>query len=163
MAESLAIISVISNIISLVEFSDRVLTRLSAFAKAGHELPAAFASLSRQLPLLINVLETSKRSLQTGDSGEDGRKALAPLLEGCREEIGKLDKILAKLVPETGDSTRTKLGKAVRSLWKESEIEEISQNGQTYVSSLTFYCAWSSSNLNPLNSPCSSSLMYAID
>ena len=153
MADPFTIIGTIASIISLVEVSDKVIRRLDEYRKAGDELPPAFAHVSGQLPLLVDILKKSDQGVQSGDIDQDTRKALAPNLEGCRRQVDKLDEILTKLAPESKDRTFKRFGKGVRSLWKESDVREIDEQIQRYVSTLTLYCAWSSSNLDPRNRP----------
>lgn len=153
MADPLTIVSAVSSIVSLAQLSAKVLVRLNQYRESCEELPAAFAHIRSQLPLLIEVLDESKLGgINNEEIGEHARKAIVSNLDGCTQQFEKLDGILARLVPENEDKVLKRMEKGMKSIWKESDVRGIGKQLQGYVTCLTFYCAWSSSKLDPANS-----------
>lgn len=57
----------------------------------------------------------------------------------CKRDIEKLESILGHLVPSTEDSSWTRKKKAILSLNKEREVEEISKSLESYIRVLTLH------------------------
>ncbi|OQO08792.1 hypothetical protein B0A48_05682 [Cryoendolithus antarcticus] len=65
--------------------------------------------------------------------------------------IQELEGILKDVLPGIREGKMKKMGKGFRSLWRESDVRRIDKEIGSYVNRLTFYCAWSSSRLDPRN------------
>jgi len=151
MAEALAGVGIITNIVQLVDLGHKVVSRLNEYQSKGRRLPEAFSHIAIQLPLLLDILDKAEGGFSNRIIPDDTAKVLKPNIDGCLQQIERLDKILDKVVAEKTDNRIDKLAKGVRSLWKESDVREIDTSIQDYVIRLTFYCAWSSSDLDPRN------------
>ncbi|OQO10695.1 hypothetical protein B0A48_03995 [Cryoendolithus antarcticus] len=151
MADPLSVISAIASVIQLIDFSTKLLSRLNEYRSKGNELPASFTHIDRQLPLLREILEQSKLGIESQSISDREVKAITPCLKGCGEQIGKLNNILDKIVPELQENVVKRMAKGLRSVWKESEVRDIDDRIGEYVKILSFYCAWSSSKLDSRN------------
>lgn len=157
MADPITVVGAIASVVQLIDFSARVLIRLNDYRAKCDDLPSAFTHIASQLPILRRILEKSKEAIEKDHISAEDAKALEPCLQGCRQQLEELDTVLLKILPEAQDTSRKRAGKAIRCLWKESDIRKIDDELQVYVSRLTFYCTWSSSKLDPRNgkqSPC---------
>jgi N-terminal domain on NACHT_NTPase and P-loop NTPases len=60
MAEALAVVTVVSSIITLVDFSSKVLHRLNDFQSSCGEIPETFKQVKKELPILLATLDHTK-------------------------------------------------------------------------------------------------------
>jgi hypothetical protein len=150
MAEALAVISVVANIIQLVDFSSKVLHRLDEFRSGLGEIPKSFRHFSAELPVLKVTHQQIGEAIEAGSVRDETEKALIPAIEGCKEQIQLLDTLLAKILPIATDSRLRRGTKAVLSLNQEAKFDSITKILQSYVGTLTFYYAAISSTLQPL-------------
>lgn len=83
-----------SNIVQLVEFSVRIVSRLEDFGEKHGHVPALFSNIRDRLPLLIDSLNRTKDSTALGfvRTGQD--EALAGVVDGCLAQVEKLNMIL---------------------------------------------------------------------
>ncbi|RMX78834.1 hypothetical protein D0869_08764 [Hortaea werneckii] len=151
MADPLTIVGATASVVQLIEFTSKVLTRLNEYrAKAG-ELPSAFAHIASQLPLLRQILEKTQEGINLQTISHEDAEAIKPCLQGCQQQMQKLDTLLLTMLPEAQDRTAKKLAKGLRSLWKDSDVDKIGAEIDFFVARLNFYCSWSSSKLDPRN------------
>ncbi|KAI9738818.1 MAG: hypothetical protein M1834_008325 [Cirrosporium novae-zelandiae] len=87
-AEALAVISIISNIIGLVDFGGDI-----------KQLPAAFRDFQNTLPLLAQVLSRTKGQVESHQINEASCKALFPVVKDCQDKVAELDAIFKKIIP----------------------------------------------------------------
>ena len=151
MTDPITVIGAIASVVQLIDFTARVLDRLNEYRSKGHELPTAFVHIASQLPLLCEVLEKSKDGIKGQSISPREVKAIEPCLRGCQQQMEKLEEILAAILPEAQEKMAKRMTKGFRSIWKESEVRKIEAEIESYVNNLTFYCAWSSSKLDPRN------------
>lgn len=151
MADPITIVGAVASVVQLIDFSTRVLARLNEYRSNHKELPSAFAQTASQLPLLRQILEKTKDGMNNHSISPDELRAIAPCLQGCQQQVEKLDGILSAILPSADEGRVKKLAKGFRSLWEESDVRKIDAEIQSYVNRLTFYCAWSSSKLDPRN------------
>lgn len=149
MGDPLSTVGAIANVLQLIEFSAKVLSRLNDYRSKGNELPSAFAHIDSQLPILKEVLEKTKLGIDNQSISPDEVKVIEPCLRGCEQQMKKLNEVLSAILPEAQDKSLKRLTKGVRSIWKESEVRDANAEISAYVERLTFYCAWSSSRLDP--------------
>lgn len=150
MAEALAVISVVTNIIQLVDFSSKVLRRLDEFRSSLEEIPKSFRHYCAELPVLEITLRQIMKAIEAGSVGDETKNALMPAIQGCEEQIQILDTLLAKTLPVATDSQLKRGAKAVLSLKQEAKAESIRKILRGYVKTLTFYYTAISSSLQPL-------------
>ncbi|GAB7358286.1 hypothetical protein MBLNU230_g2360t1 [Neophaeotheca triangularis] len=151
MADPITAIGAVASVVALIEFSAKIISRIKEYRSKGLELPSAFADIANQLPLLQTILEGLREGIKSQVIDSTDAKALETCLDGCRQQMQKLDELLSKMLPEARDKTLGKMAKSFRSIAKESDVRDIDEKINSYVGRLTFYCAWSSSRLNPRN------------
>lgn len=151
MADPITIVGAVASVVQLIDFSTRVLVRLNEYRSNHKELPSAFAQTASQLPLLRQILEKTKDGMNDHSISPDEVRAIAPCLRGCQQQVEKLDGILSAILPDVQEGRVKKMAKGFQSLWKESDVRKIDAEIESYVNRLTFYCAWSSSKLDPRN------------
>ena len=150
MAEVIAVIGVVASIVQLVDFSSRVFHRLDEFQSSLGEIPKSFRYIKAELPLLQDTLQQIKEAIDTGSVRDETKRALIPVIEGCREQMESLDVILTKTIPIPNDSRLKRGSKAMSSLLRDAKVESITKILRAYIGTLTFYYAAASSTLRPL-------------
>jgi hypothetical protein len=150
MAEALAVVGVVSNIVQLADFSSKVLHRLYEFQSSPGEIPKTYRHIKSELPILREILEQTKEAIDAGLISDETKRALLPVIEGCREQIASLDAFVTKALPAPEDSKWKKGRKAILSMRQDAKVESIMKAVRSYVGTLTFYYAAASSTLRPL-------------
>ncbi|KAK0968242.1 hypothetical protein LTR54_018228 [Friedmanniomyces endolithicus] len=151
MADPITIVGAIASVVQLIDFSTRVLIRLNEYQSNHKELPSAFAHIASQHPILREILEKSKDGMYHQSISPDEVQTIEPCLRGCQQQVEKLDGILSAVLPDAREGRVKRMTKGFRSLWEESDVRKIDAEIESYVNRLTFYCAWSSSKLDPRN------------
>lgn len=144
MAEALAVVSVVANIIQLVDFGTRVLSRLEQYQSTVAEVPEAFRHIKTELPVLLLALSQTKAASDAGQLGDTSKRALLQVIEGCTAQIKALDGVIEKALPAPGDSWTSRGKKAIRSLRYDAKVERITRVIRGYVQTLTYHAAASS-------------------
>lgn len=86
-AEAIAVLEVISSIISIVDGTQQV---YDAAANA-QRLPEAFRRIAGRLPTIQNILGSAKQRIDEGDVDEDSCKEVKHVVEACETKAKKLD------------------------------------------------------------------------
>ena len=80
MAEAFAIIGLVAAIVGLVDFSAKVIERLSDFTSKTDDVPEAFRAINIQLPLFSNTLQQVQAQAEKGDIDVPTAKALTTVV-----------------------------------------------------------------------------------
>jgi hypothetical protein len=139
MAESLAILGIIANIIQVVDFGSRVLKRLEEYHSELGDIPEVFRHIKNELPVLLDALRQTKIAIDAGCMQDESKKALLPAIEGCLIQIKALDDIIAKALPAPGDSWSKKGRKALGSFRYETKVEKITAVIRGYIQTMTYH------------------------
>jgi N-terminal domain on NACHT_NTPase and P-loop NTPases len=150
MAEAFAVLAIVSSIAQLVDLGSKIVSRLYEFQSSLDETPKTFRQIKTELPLLLDTLKATKEAIDAGLIKEKTAKALLPIIKACQGEIQSLDAIIVKAISAEEDSRRKRVRKEISSLFRNGDIEKISQGIHKYVQILTFYYAATSSTLQPL-------------
>ena len=150
MAEAIAVVGVVASIVQLVDFSSKVLHRLDEFQSSLGEIPKWFRHIKAELPILQDTLQQTKEAIDAGSVRDETKRALIPVIKGCREQIESLDVVLTRMLPTANDSPLKKGSKAILSLYQDPKVESITKILRGYIGTLTFYYAAASSTLRPL-------------
>ena len=164
MAEALAVVGIIANIVQLVEFGSKILHRLTEFQSSVQDVPESFRHIKAKLPLLLHTLQQTKEAIDAGRVNDETTKTLDPIIQGCREQIELLDATLAKTLPSPNDTPGKRRIKAILSIPQDAKVEKIVKTLHSYIRTLTFYYAAVSSTLRPLTgkySPSTKDYIYA--
>jgi N-terminal domain on NACHT_NTPase and P-loop NTPases len=149
MAEALAAVGAVANIVQLVDFGSKVLLRLNDFLSNSGRVPKTFQHLQTELRVLLDALKHTKTAIETGSVPDQTREALRPAIDGCRIQIETLDAVLAKTLPILGDSWRKRGIKAISSLYQDGKVKEIRAELYRSIQALTYYHTATSSVLCP--------------
>ena len=149
MAEALAVVGIVTNIIQLINFGSRVLKRLKEYQSKLGEVPKAFRYIRAKLPILLDALQQTKAAINARSMQDKTKKALLPTVKGCRIQIKLLNNMIIKALPALGDSWARKGRKALRSLQYNIKVEKITVVVQGYIQTLTYHHA-AVSTLRPL-------------
>jgi hypothetical protein len=141
MAEAFAVVGIVSSIVQIVDFSSKVVKRLDDFASSVGEVPRAFRHINTELPLIIDSLRRIQKHARDGNLDKVTVDALDPVIKNCHLEITRLENILDKTVPSVGASSWDRRKKALLSLGKDKNVEEIADSLSRYVRVLTLYQA----------------------
>jgi hypothetical protein len=144
MAEALAVVGVVSNIVGLVDFSSKVLHRLQS---SRGEIPETFKHVKDELPILLEILHETKVAVEKGSIKEETKKALLLVVNGCQTQITLLDNLIARSLPQEEDSWRKKAVKAISSIRQDAKVNKITAILRTHIQSLTYYRVATSSTL----------------
>ena len=151
MAEALAVVGVVANIVQLVDFGSKVLRRLNDFQSSVREIPKPFKHVKDELPILLETLSQTKAAVEKGSISEDTKKALLLVVNGCQTQITKLDNVISKSLPQEGDSWGKRTGKAILSLRQDAKVAKITAMLRTHIQSLTNYRVAASSTAPTAN------------
>jgi hypothetical protein len=78
MAEALAVVGIVANIIQLVDFGTWVLKRLEEYQSTLVEIPEAFRHIKAELPVLLDALRQMKAAIDAGFLQDESERALLP-------------------------------------------------------------------------------------
>lgn len=138
--DPLSVLSLTSTIVQFVDFGFRVTARLTDYAKAGiDDVPQTLETIATQLPLLLNALERVKANLADSKLDYDTRCILRGVVAGSMVQLGKVDKIMDKVLCVAGDSKAVRIRKAVKSLGTDDKLAAIEKDLQTYISVLILH------------------------
>jgi len=139
MAEIVAVVGVVANIVQLVDTGSKIIHRFHEFQRSGREIPKIFQKFRAELPLLQQALRKIKEAEDAGVIG-DGPTLLSAI-DGCQKQIQGLDIIITRTLPSSDDSRRTRAKKTIRSLCQESKVKDLTDNLQSYIVALNLYLA----------------------
>lgn len=146
MAEAAAAINLGASALAFIELGYRIGVRLKDFLDASQDAPKAFKDIADRLPLLATKIGDIKTAHDIGNIDPARANALSKVVKGCERQVAELDTLLETLLPSQNNEessamiTRLRvMSKAVRSVFKEKEVQRIQQTLQAYESTLTFY------------------------
>lgn len=143
MAEAVAVVSIVANIIQLADFGTRVLRRLDEYQSSLTEIPEAFRHIKAELPVLLDALRQTKAVIDAGSLQDESKRALLPAVEGCNAQIKALDEVIEKSLPTSRDSWARRGRKALGSIRNDAKVEKITTIIRGYIQTLTYHAATS--------------------
>ena len=138
MAEAFAIIGLVAAIVGPVDFSAKVIERLSDFTSKTDEVPEAFRAINTQLPLLSNTLQQVQAQAEKGYDIPTA-KALTTVVVNSINLTTKLEAILEKTLPGRNATTFQKCLAALKSLGKDKEVLKCRDELESNIRLLVFY------------------------
>lgn len=127
------VLSVVTNIVSLVQVTCHIINRINDFNSKAGGLPRTLQTFAIELPTLKLTLERLDQAVKNGLIPDDSIQALCPILENCGKEILALKNIIDKVVVK-GDSSV--IFKAVASFRYDDEVEERKKAIKDYLGTL---------------------------
>ena len=113
MAEVVAAISLVANIVQFISLGSKVAARLNEFQTSINDVPKVFRDIKIELPLLLDTLQKTKKQAESGDITLGTQKAVSPVIDGCCRQVESLDEILNKVLIRTEDSSWQRSRKAL--------------------------------------------------
>ena len=138
-AEALAVVGIIANILQLVDFSSRAISRVKEYGQDAQDIPRTFRDIQTGLPLIVHTLGEIQNRVSDGQVPEQSCKALKGVLEDCKAKLVELKIIFEKVLPQDGASRRERVWKGLVSLRQDKKVEEISQALWRSLHSLTLF------------------------
>ena len=131
-------IAVIASIITLVDFSQKVLARAFELRASRKGVGEAFTDIHNLLAPIDRAVKRTKERIESKEIDERTCKALLPTLRGVDSTLKELKTLLQKCIPGTGASNIEFLWKAGKSVFQEKKVKGILRTLHEYVSVLTF-------------------------
>lgn len=104
MAEAVAAINLLANIVQFISFGSKVAARLNECQASVNDVPKVFRDIRLELPLLLDTLQKTQEQSESGKITEGTQKALMPVVDGCYNQAELLDEILRKVLVCSEDS-----------------------------------------------------------
>ncbi|KAL9034185.1 MAG: hypothetical protein Q9214_007160, partial [Letrouitia sp. 1 TL-2023] len=120
-AEAVAILGIISSIVSIVDGAKQVYDA----ASNAESLPEAFREVATRLPIVQDILNSAGRYIEGGGADEDVCKGAKAVLKSCEVKVLKLKKLFEEVIPADGSSRMKKYLSAVKTLGKGSRVESL--------------------------------------
>ncbi|KAH8742907.1 hypothetical protein F5882DRAFT_423908 [Hyaloscypha sp. PMI_1271] len=120
-AEAIAVLGVISSIISIVDGIKQVYDA----AKNTQGIPEAFREVAGRLPIVRNILDSAKQYIDKRDADGDSCKGVKQVVEACEKKAKKLDDLFHKAILADGASDLNRYYKAVKAYGKGNEVENL--------------------------------------
>ncbi|KAF3481566.1 kinesin light chain [Arthroderma uncinatum] len=119
----LEVIGGISAVIAIIDASIKIYKS----AKKDTKLSETFKATGRQLPIILDTLQTCKEQLEPSKDSipADDCTALEGIIYSCEETAEKLKKVFDKVIPGESDTWEKRYTKTIQRLGKGSEVEEL--------------------------------------
>ena len=138
-AEALAVVGTIANILQLVDFSSKAISRVKEYGEDAQDIPKTFRDIQTGLPLVVHTLSEIRTRVSTGQVPEKSCTALKGVLGDCKAKLAELKIIFEKVLPQDGASKAQRVWKGLVSLRQDRNVEEISQALWRSLQSLTLF------------------------
>ena len=138
-AEAVLVLSLLANIVGVVDFTCKALARIKDAKESVNELPKAFKDVDLVLPLLGDALNRTRTQVEAGSLNEETCKAVRPVLEDCLSKINTLKLIFDECVPKDDSSRFTREWKAFSSLRYDKKVEELLKLIWRHIPLLTYH------------------------
>lgn len=145
--EALAVIGIIANIMQLVDFADKIISRVKDYSMGDRGIPRAFRDIQTTLPLIGITLREVETQVTKGRIAEEKCTVLRPVLNECESKLREFDAVFRKAMREQGES---KFQKAISSLRQDKKVTEIAQALFLFLQSLTYYHVASAPTLDDI-------------
>ena len=149
MPEPIATISLVTSVISLIEFSIKVTARFREYNNRTKGLPKMFKDLEVNLPLILDVLKRIQNHAESGKLLDETREVLVPVILGAKEKIERLYEIFEKVVPSPTDSKLAKNLKAAVSLKYEGTVKSNTAALQEHLAVLVLHASSHATSSEP--------------
>lgn len=153
MAEALAVIGLVTNIATLIDYGQKAVKRLHEFQTQAKDVPKTFRDIKTELPLLLDTLNETKDQAEANILQEKTQKVLIPVVDGCRSQVQELQDILDKMLPTPTDYSWQVRKKALGSVHQEKKVKKIFEQLQRYVQILTYHQVTRIASLDPTAAP----------
>lgn len=142
MAEAIAAVGFAGALVQLAEFGYKILRRMIHIrSRMAPEYTKSFGEIENQLPLLLSIIEQIRGRVDAHSIIEPDELALSKTIDGCHDQVKRLDALLDDVFPAQDASRLQQIWKALTTLRKEKRFSLILQALEHYKSTLTLYLA----------------------
>jgi hypothetical protein len=134
-AEGLAVLGIIVNIMTLADLSARALSRVKEYSDKADALPGSFREVESILPLVAGTLGRAKERAES-EPCDETLKQLRPVFERCEKKMSQLKVIFDAALAREGASTLERGWKALKSMRKDEEVQQIAQGLHNFIALL---------------------------
>lgn len=120
-AEATTILGVISSILTIVDATKTVYDAANDVSG----LPEAFREVAGLLPIVRDILNSAKQSLDNGTADADSFKGAKQTVKACETKATRLEELFKKAIPKNGATSVNRYYKAVRAYGKGNEVEKL--------------------------------------
>lgn len=131
-AEFLAVVGVISNVVSVLNFCKSVVEDTIALHQKTRDVPKAFENLQVVLPLFELTLIKTKAQIDAGELDQETAKTLKPAVESCQAKVNELANAFERMKPAENTSRFKLLFKSASNLSHESKVNELAEEIMRY-------------------------------
>ena len=139
MAEAVALVGLAASIVSLVDVSAKVVSRLCDFTSNSADIPESFRSLWTRLPLLTATLQDIQSQAETGHIPDDTLNALNDVIGSTSKHVSILQIHLTKILPSEDASKLERALKALKSVAKEDQVQQAFEKIHKNIAFLILY------------------------
>ena len=139
MAEVVAALAIGSSILSFIDIGGKVVTRVRKYIELSQEVPEVLRDISDRLETLPLTTRNLESALNAGKLYDGARAALRSTVTGLERQTLILQGLCEHIVPSLGDMWWRRARKAVSSLRKEKELQNVLQKTIAYESTLNLY------------------------
>ena len=139
MAEAVAAVGLVVNVVQLLDWGRKIVKRLDEFQKRGEKTPDVFHEIKTVLPLLLHNLSEIQKQAQEGLLDDEAETVLLPVVQDCKFQCGRLDEVLVKTTPTASDRKLQRGYKALLSVQQEKTVESVIKTVQGYIPAFTWY------------------------
>lgn len=119
--EAAAVLGVISSVIAIVDGTKKVYD--AALSATG--LPIAFREVSTRLPIVKEILESTKQHIDDAHIDTSSYSVIKTLVEACEDRAKRLKAIFDKVIPGNEDSRLTRYISAAKTLGQGERVETL--------------------------------------
>lgn len=133
------VISVVANILQLVDFGLKIHKRLSEYGAKTADIPEALLHINARLEPLQDVVQRLDEAMKTGAMDKRSSDALWTSLHNCEVQIRQLVKIIDKCLPPPGSSGFKRKYTALNSFRYDKRVKQIDEELRKYMESLNLH------------------------
>lgn len=125
-----------ASVVTLIEAGNKSIKRINDFKNKVNNVPECYRQVHNTLHVLRKRFEQAPREAISSSSSR-GDEVLN-IISDCVKQVWKLEVILSETVPHSGDGTSQRTKKALKSLWREKEVQKITRALNGYIKCLTY-------------------------
>ena len=145
MLDPITIVSLVATIGTLIDYSNKLVSRIIEYQGSVEFCPQPFNGLRVKIRLILKTLKHISDDARNGQVDDETRGELKEVIESCCDEIKILNEMMDKIKPSSEDSVRKRTKKALQSIPYEKEIYKHDRQLEKNLAVLGLYTAAQSS------------------
>jgi len=134
MAEAMAVIGLVQNVITIGELCLRLIRQVRTY----QDLPDSLQDIQAKLPLILDSLRKIEHRIEEQDCSNETKKVWEPMLKRCQDLVQKLYDFLPKYETSKDYHLGRRVLKAISALSNESGIKDIADSIHQYIQTFSF-------------------------